>query len=324
MEKKDITKALLLLHRNLAKELKKEKIFEKIVSILRLLVKCDGCAILMIENGEISVVASKGISKRFSKKIFNLSSKPISYIIRTGKNIVINDIDSSKYSVCIPDGCLMKSVICIPVKINGKAIGILHLDSKKKGAFTQQDITLVNLISSELSSVIERSFLYSELEQLSIKDPLTGCFNRRGLLYDIKKRIEECKRYKKVFSIIMIDLDNFKKYNDKFGHSRGDSLLKLICGSLRKVLRKADIMYRYGGDEFLLILPETNKEGAKICAKRLEEYVESMNKRVDKNTKISLSTGVAGYPDDAETPQQLIKVADREMYKRKFAKKTKL
>lgn len=322
MKKMDITKALLLLHRNVAKELKKEELFKKVVNTIRMLVKCDGCAILLVENGKVSVAASTGFSKNFKNMKFNVSFNPITYILTTGKGLRIQDATKSRFKSCLPENCKMKTIMCVPVKLNGRVSGIIHLDSKKANAFTTQDFDFVKLISSELSSIIERSLLYSEVEQLSIKDQLTGCYNRRNLYFDLKRKIEECKRYKKVFSIIMVDFDNFKKYNDRFGHIRGDILLKQICAKLRKILRKADIIYRYGGDEFVIVLPETDTNGARICSRRLEENIEKMNKRVDEKTKITLSTGIAGYPDDGSSPISLIKKADRQMYNNKAAKKS--
>ncbi|MCM8822353.1 MAG: sensor domain-containing diguanylate cyclase [Candidatus Omnitrophica bacterium] len=321
MEQNDITNALLFLHRNVARYLKKEQVFKRVVLTIRQLVRCDGCAILMVENGNIVVAAQQGFYKNLQDAKFKISDGPIKYIVSTGRNLYISDVTKSRFKSCMPEGCRMKSIICVPIKIDGNVSGVIHLNSKRTAAFKKQDVDFIKLISSELSSIIERSLLYSEVEQLSIKDHLTGYFNKRNLYYDLNKKIEECKRYKKIFSIIMIDIDNFKKYNDRFGHSAGDALLKFICRHLRKMLRKADITYRYGGDEFVVLLPETKKEGARVCAGRLEEYVRNMNKKIDKDIRITLSTGVAGYPEDASTAVSLIKFADRQMYKNKFLKK---
>lgn len=325
MENREITSLLLLLHRKVSKDLNKHQLCQKLVRIIKELVKCDGCAILFVENGNIEVLAEQGYKKTLSSlKISLSSSKPIKHILKTGKSILIEDVDKSNFKGYFPKGFSRNSYLCVPVRVNGKISGIIYLDSLKKNAFGKEDLNLVNLISSELSSILERSLLYSKIEESSIRDPLTGYFNRRSLFYDLTKKIEECKRYKKTFSVMMIDIDNFKKYNDRFGHSRGDSLLKTICKRLRKSLRKADILYRYGGDEFVVLLPETNKEGAKVCSQRLEEHIEKMNKRVDSKTKITISTGVAQYPDDGLTPVSLIKVADKMMYKNKFLKKSQL
>jgi len=321
IDQKNITSALLLLHRKVVKDLKQEHIFKKVASTIRSFVKSDGCAILMIDNGKIDVVARYGFLKNLKKVKFSMSMKPIRYILKTGKSIISQNVSNSPFKSCIPEGCSMNSLICVPVKTNGKIISVILLDSKEKNAFTQEDVNFVKLIASELSSIIERSFLYSKIEQLSIKDQLTGCYNRRHIYFDIKKEIARCKRYSKNFSIIVMDFDNFKKFNDTFGHLKGDYLLKNMIEKIRKSLRKSDVIYRYGGDEFVLLLPETNKEGAMVCAKRLEEIVDKANKKIDKKTKITLSTGCAGYPEDGDTPSKLIKVADKNMYKNKLARK---
>lgn len=324
MKQKDITEALLLFHRNVARELKKEKVLKKVVDTICTLVKCDGCAVFTLENGHLSVSAYRGFSRSFKKSAVGLFSKQIRYTIRTGKGMLISDIKKSTPDSSISADSRIKSLISVPVELNGRISAIIVLGSRNANAFKKQDLNLVKLISSELSSIMERSHLYARVEQLSIKDQLTGCFNRRNLVYDLNKKIEECKRYKKVFSVIMMDFDNFKKYNDRFGHSRGDTLLKSVCAGLRKILRKADVMYRYGGDEFVVLLPETNKEGARVCSQRLEKNIEEMDRRIDEKTKITLSTGIAGYPEDASTALSLIKIADRQMYKNKFLKKSHL
>ncbi|HPO51594.1 MAG TPA: sensor domain-containing diguanylate cyclase [bacterium] len=319
MIQKDITTALLTLHRRVAKDLKKEHVFNKVAETVRSLIRSDGCAILLMDNNTISVVASIGFSKKTPE--FSASMKPIRDIIRTGKGFINNDVEKSKLKSCLPAGCHMKSILCFPIKQNGQVAGIIHLDSKKKNAFTEDDLNFVKIVSSELTSIMERSFLYSKLEEMSIKDPLTGCFNRKNISLDIKKEIERCKRYKKTFSLLVIDLDNFKKYNDTFGHHRGDNLLKTIAEKIRRNLRKADVVYRYGGDEFVVLLPETGKTGAMVCAKRLEDMIEKLNMKVDKHTRITLSTGMAGYPENGDTPTKIIKFADRQMYRNKFLKK---
>ncbi|MCM8825703.1 MAG: GAF domain-containing protein, partial [Candidatus Omnitrophica bacterium] len=174
----DITGALLLLHRNVARYLKKEEAFKRVVLTIRKLVKSDGCAILMVENGNIVVAAHYGFPGNLKNVQFKTSDGPIKYIMATGRVLYIPDVTKSRFKSFMPEARRMKSLIFVPIKINGNVSGIIHLDSKKKNAFTRQDINFIRLISSELSTIIERIILYSKVEQLSIKDHLTGYFNK--------------------------------------------------------------------------------------------------------------------------------------------------
>ncbi len=322
MKHQEITSLLLTLHRELLRDQRKEQVFNKVIKIIRTFIKCDIYAILSVEGKNISIAASCGLNKNKKTDIIeiNQSANPIRCALKTGKSTITVDIAKNHNESLFLDYSI-NSLLCVPVKTNGNISEIIILGSKKKNTFTQDNLDFVNLLSMELSSILERILLYSKVEELSIKDPLTGCFNYRNLFFDLKKEIERCKRYKKVFSVVMIDIDNFKKYNDKFGHQKGNKLLKNIAEVIRKQCRKADIIYRYGGDEFLLLLPESHKEGAGICAKRIEETIYKMNLKVDENIAITISTGIAGFPDDAFTPKMLIKLADRAMYKNKFRKK---
>jgi len=218
----------------------------------------------------------------------------------------------------------MNSLICVPLKINGKIKGIIHIDAFEKNKFGKDDLNFVKLLSAELSGIIERSIIYTKMKNLSLKDTLTGCFSRRVLYSDLKKEIIRGERYKKVFSIIMIDIDNFKKYNDKFGHQKGDLLLKKVVSKIKKNLREVDLIYRFGGDEFIILLPETDKEGGEKVTKKIEEEIEKMDIKIDEKTKITISTGIATFMEDGKKIKELIEKADKNMYREKFRKKRSL
>jgi len=122
----------------------------------------------------------------------------------------------------------------------------------------------------------------------------------------------------------MVDVDNFKKYNDKFGHQKGDLLLKKVVSKVKKNLRKIDSIYRFGGDEFIILLPETDKEGAKKVTKKIKEEIERMDIKIDEKTKITISTGIAIFTKDREKTKELLEKSDQNMYREKFRKKRSL
>lgn len=160
--------------------------------------------------------------------------------------------------------------------------------------------------------------LLVELEKKALYDPLTGLFNRHALIGFIAKEIERIKREKeeKLF-IIFLDLDNFKQVNDLYGHKKGDIVLKQVAQLLKKHFRKYDIVARFGGDEFMVVVRNREKGEVENILRKLQERIE----KIFKNFKISVSYGITVTPDDGTDLDKLITLADKRMYKMKEKKK---
>jgi diguanylate cyclase (GGDEF)-like protein len=159
--------------------------------------------------------------------------------------------------------------------------------------------------------------LQDELRHLAISDSLTGLFNRRYLDTSLTNELDRSKRYGHEMSIVMFDVDNFKQFNDEHGHDQGDRVLQSIANTVRGVIRSIDIPCRYGGEEFLVILPETDFERALAVGERIRAAVERAS--ID-GLKVTVSIGVASYPQImASTHQQFIEVADKALYEAKRA-----
>jgi len=158
-----------------------------------------------------------------------------------------------------------------------------------------------------------------ELERLGIEDPLTGCFNRRKLHDDIEIAFSRAKRPEEHISILMIDLDHFKSVNDNHGHMAGDVVLKTIVTEINHQLRDYDTLYRYGGEEFIVILPESNEEHARIVAERVRSAVSNTQIRIDGELFVSVSTsiGISTFPEDASEEDGLLHSADQAVYEAK-------
>jgi len=172
-------------------------------------------------------------------------------------------------------------------------------------------------VALQIATPIENSQLYAQAEQRSRVDELTGLFNRRHFEERLKEEISRHSRYGDAFSIFMIDLDNFKSYNDIYGHPSGDILLNQVGKIIRSSVRNADQAFRYGGDEFVVILPQTAMNDAYVVAERTrEEIAEDMKK---KEIAVTCSIGLASYPSDGVISGELVNVADTALY---FAKRT--
>jgi len=166
-----------------------------------------------------------------------------------------------------------------------------------------------------------------ELEKLAITDPLTGVSNRRYFVERLKKEFNRAKRYSHDLSLIMIDIDHFKKFNDVHGHLLGDSVLVELSSIFNSNVRTTDFVSRYGGEEFVLTLPETDKGGALEIAERIRKSVEKHNfphSLKAKTGKITVSTGISSYPEDASTIRNLMEKADKAMYMAKNGGRNKI
>ncbi|MDD5435062.1 MAG: GGDEF domain-containing protein, partial [Nitrospira sp.] len=158
------------------------------------------------------------------------------------------------------------------------------------------------------------------LKKISITDPLTSLLNRRYFEERISEELERSKRHNQPFSLLIIDIDNFKDFNDTYGHLYGDEVLRNTAHGIRGCTRVIDIAARYGGEEFAVILPTTDKEGALIIGTRIRDEIYNMSfpvQRAEKPAKLTVSIGIATYPDDAATIEDLINNADRALYKAK-------
>jgi len=174
-----------------------------------------------------------------------------------------------------------------------------------------------HLSFSLIRNMSQQVKLQDKLYQQTITDPLTGLFNRRYFDERIKQEFHRSSRYQRLFSVMIIDIDGFKQANDLFGHSFGDEMLVRATSIFREVLRDGDTVYRYGGDEFAMILPETAKEGALDLSERLLTTFAKSCCVKEKRISLTLSVGIASHPEDSNNEFDLIRAADRRMYQSK-------
>jgi len=176
----------------------------------------------------------------------------------------------------------------------------------------REDENQLNII--QITDISKRVLLQQQLYKKTITDPLTGMHNRRYFDERLTQEFNRATRYRRPFAILIMDIDGFKQANDQHGHSFGDELLVNSTAIFNQVLRQEDTAYRYGGDEFAMLLPETNKEGALEVAERLRENFAIENNIKEKRIKLSLSIGIACSPDDGNSQKTLIGAADSRMY----------
>ncbi len=212
------------------------------------------------------------------------------------------------------------SLLSIPLIVqarNNELIGVLNVHKTEIDGFSQEDITLFTEIASDLAHAIEKAKVYEATREQSMKDPLTSLYNRRFFNGHLETEFVRAKRYNRTFSLLMLDIDNFKIYNDTNGHLKGDEALVKTAEILIEKLRKCDVVARYGGEEFIVLLPEIDREGAIKAAENVRKAIEEaeyFNEEALPLGKFTVSIGVATYPGKAESIIDLIDYADKALY----------
>ena len=216
-----------------------------------------------------------------------------------------------------PTGCL----VCAPLVLEDRRIlGLLNLSRSKPADFPEEEREFITKIVEQLAHTLNKVLIYEHTKELSITDDLTGIFNRRYFNQRFESEIQRAKRYDHSLSIQMLDIDNFKIYNDVNGHIMGDEVLKNVSLILEKILRKTDLIARFGGEEFIIMLPEISKDQSRKVANKLRGEIERTafgNEVMSPNGKITVSVGLSVFPEDSREPRKLIQFADDALYRAK-------
>ncbi len=209
------------------------------------------------------------------------------------------------------------SSICLPVTSGDSLWGILHLRRGSPGAFSKEDMQLAQAITYQFGLVMHRSSLFEQVNLLAVTDPLTGLYNYRQLVHDMEREIVRSRRYRHPFSFIMADVDFFKQINDASGHLAGDAVLREVARVFEAGSREVDRVYRYAGDEFSILLPETDGPEALELAEKLRREIAGMSMVVVDEPgplKITMSAGVASFTRDSLEMKDLVASADEALY----------
>jgi diguanylate cyclase (GGDEF)-like protein len=230
---------------------------------------------------------------------------------KTGEIIVSNNVSNDRrHTITYPE-VTPHGHIVIPLKVANRVLGVLYLYVPCNSVIDEKTMNTLIAIGNQLGIAINNSMLYEQTKMLSLHDSLTKVANRNLMDIELEKNFARAKRFKSPFSVIMLDLDNFKKYNDTFGHTAGDKLLIDTAKVLLNEIRAMDLVARYGGEEFLLILPDIPI--TKAC-----EVAERIRKAVETTTGITVSLGVSAYQHGkTQKADDLIKKADEALYQAK-------
>ena len=217
--------------------------------------------------------------------------------------------------------------MCVPMMAHGETLGMLYLESERKQSQSGHSRTqvsdsmqrLAKALAEHAALALANLRLRETLRMQSVRDPLTGLYNRRYMEESLERELRRSARKKTPLAVLMLDIDHFKRFNDTFGHEAGDAILQAVATFLRSQVRGEDVVCRYGGEEFTLILPEATIEGSSQRAEQLREAVRSVTTtfRGQKLDAVSLSIGVASFPKNGSTGDDLLRAADLALYQAK-------
>ena len=246
-------------------------------------------------------------------------------VLQTGRALMVQDLEAQGVTAAPPERLYKtKSFISYPIIIGGRKIGVLNVTDKTGGAsYDEVDLSLLEIIGPQVAVALERAEWQeraTEFQLMSITDPLTGLPNRRYLQERLTEELNRSKRYNYAMSFLMIDIDDFKAYNDHNGHQAGDLALQITAHCLKAALRSADVASRYGGEEFCILLPQTSVDEAGVIADRIRHRVATTHYPHGKSQplgRVSISVGVSTFSEIVNTADTVIAAADRALYQAK-------
>jgi len=314
---------LYQLTRQLSLSLNLNELFERAMTLIQEVLHLDEYSIMLLseETGLLEIRASRGLSDEIVargrvKPGQGLSGK----VAALGQPVLVADLSNSDTYIYYPGSGRHKgSYLGIPLLArDGRVLGVLNFHNPEPASFGEKDLKLYQAAAEQVSVSLDNALTYQITKELTNRDELTKLYNRRYFFERLEKEVERARRYQRRLSLLMIDIDHFKNYNDTFGHLHGDEVLRQLAQTLDKNLRKVDVIARYGGEEFLALLPETDKRNAKRVGEKLRKAVEKNDFHSKQSElgpgKVTITIGISAFPTDCQDAYELLDLADKAMY----------
>ncbi|MCP4003249.1 MAG: sensor domain-containing diguanylate cyclase [bacterium] len=275
-----------------------------------------------LEGEVLRIMAARGLPQEVVEESELRIDEGISgFVARTGQPLLVEDVDEDpRFTGRCLERYYTRSFLSAPLVSSGVVYGVLNVNNKRdRRIFNLTDLRLLEAIAGHAALALRNASLYEDAVERSRLDPLTGLSNHRHFWDELEIELERADRYQRTLSVVMIDIDHFKSYNDTYGHLGGDAAIQGVARLIFAGCRSSDLAARYGGEEFALILPETSPQGALDFAQKIRASLENQRFCEDDRAELTASLGVASYPADGRTSTELVRVADQRLYKAKDA-----
>jgi diguanylate cyclase (GGDEF)-like protein len=309
--------------KTLASTLDLQKILQTIMEKISDFLQPDTWSLLMLDEAtqelyfEIAIGAGANKLKDVRLKV---GEGIAGWVAAKGEPVLVEDVrKDSRFTTKVDELTQIetRSVVCVPIKGREKILGVIELiNCLGRESFRNEDIPILKNLADYAAIALENARYVQRIHELTITDDCTALYNARHLHFVLDAEIYRSNRYNYEFSVIFIDLDHFKQVNDTHGHLVGSKLLWMIGDLIKGHLRLIDYAFRYGGDEFVVLLPQTSKENALMVVRRLRDLLNSTTFFTEEglNIKVTASFGLASFPSDARTRKELLRMADEAMY----------
>ncbi len=289
------------------------KIGERVLDYPALGIMLKGPGGNLIYRGRL-IGGNKNIRLRaVSRKTMELAYK----VINAGEPVRVVDLSArTDYEPLLKSAC---SVMLVPMETHGKTTGLLSAESPRPGAFVDRDEQFLSVLARSAAMALENSILHRKTEELTIIDDLTGVHNYRYFSAKIEEEKRRAARYDQPLSLIMVDIDWFKRFNDNYGHEVGNQVLIGLTNVIKRAIRDVDILCRYGGEEFIVILPQTVEREAFKIAERIRREVEQaeFGGAGIPSLRVTVSVGITSFPENRRSEEELINAVDQALYRAK-------
>jgi diguanylate cyclase (GGDEF)-like protein len=302
------------------------EVFDATLEVARGMVPVDFAAVTLVEDREGRQVhrvarvlgAEEGKGTAVLEGLeFKDDTGLVASAVRLGSSLPAKEIDVAKAPVFDSATRLrgLASLKVIPLRTAQKVLGAVVLGARRAGAYGPEAVRQLEVVAMQAAESIYRARLFEQTERLATTDGLTGLLNHRTFQGRLDEHVAHAQRYGKKLSLILCDIDHFKSVNDTYGHPAGDLVLKAVARTLAKEARATDVVARYGGEEFAIVMPETDTAGALVIAERIRERIGKMVTETDQGPlRVTMSLGVATFPEDATAKAGLVERADGCLY----------
>lgn len=296
-----------------------EKVLKEILKSVAREFSLDNVSILLLdtEKRELTIRAHLGKFQSFCKYLRIPLEQGITGYAAKHRNIVyVKDVHiDPRYIRCGGDEVV--SELALPLMVHGRVIGVFNIETEAERVFNDFDMEMFQSLANQIAITIAHASHVSSVEIEANTDGMTGLYNYRYFRRILEHELKRSKRYERSLSLLMMDIDSFKSYNDTHGHQQGDYLLRRLAEIIQQAVRDVDFVIRYGGEEFVVVLPETPLQDALVTAERIRQNIAEYpfeKRETQPNGIISVSIGVASFPRDADTDTELIQHADMALY----------